>query len=65
MFLFFGRFYNFMNITAITPGLLDKIFVLIALRNFEEKVRGCVSLVETLNLFILAYKISIQLAEYL
>jgi hypothetical protein len=54
-----------MNITAVTSGLLELIFILIALRNFEEKVRGCVSLVETLKMFILAYKISIQLAEYL
>jgi hypothetical protein len=54
-----------MNITVITPGLLDMILILRALRNFEEKVRGCVSLLETLHLFISAYTINIQLAEYL
>jgi hypothetical protein len=65
MFLFFGRFYSFRKITVITPGLLDMTFILRALRNFKEKFRGCVSLVETLHLFISAYTISIQLVEYL
>jgi len=54
-----------MNITVIIPDLLDMIFILITLRNFEEKVRVRVSLLETLHLFISAYTISIQLAEYL
>jgi hypothetical protein len=52
-----------MKITVITPGLLDMIFILRALRNFEEMVRSCVSLLETLHLFISAYTIDIQLAE--
>jgi len=65
MFLFFGRFYSFINITVVTPGLLDMIFILIALRNFEVKVRVFVSFLETLHLFISSYTISIQLAQYL
>jgi hypothetical protein len=45
-----------MNITVTTPDLFDMIFMLIALRNFEEKFMGCVSLVETLHLSISAYQ---------
>jgi hypothetical protein len=42
VFLYFGRFYSFMNISVVTSGVLDMILKLIALRNFEEKCRVCV-----------------------
>jgi hypothetical protein len=47
-----------MNITVVTPGVLYMIFKLIALRNFEGKARGCVSLLETSHLFVSAYRFS-------